>query len=71
VFHQVHGRSQQCGSIAIFLEGRKQISIFSQWSYGGLDTATMMALIEASTLEGDDQKMQKGINAIDKCSQIS
>jgi hypothetical protein len=32
---------------------------------------TVMALIEASTLEGDDQKMQGGVNSLDKCSQIS
>ena len=33
--------------------------------------ATVMALIEVSTLEGDDQKMETGINSLDKCSQIS
>ena len=42
-----------------------------QWSYGGLDIGTILALIEASTPEGDDQKMQTGVSALDTCSQIS
>lgn len=33
--------------------------------------ATVMALMEAVTLEGDDQKMQTGVDSLDKCSQIS
>jgi hypothetical protein len=44
---------------------------YLQWSYGGLDIGMILALIEASKPQGDDQKMQTTLGALDTCSQRS
>lgn len=69
----MHRRDQQyCKFLKILFIKKIKKKLFAlQWTYGGLNTETILLLIEASTPEGDDQKLQTGMNAVDKCSQIS
>jgi hypothetical protein len=41
-----------------------------QWTYGGLNMETVLALIDATSVD-NDQKLQTSIDALDTCSKIS